>query len=64
MLKIEFTTGNAAFMDTELEAWNREMRKLETVRILKEIIKNINNDLEYGLCMDINGNKVGEWTLS
>lgn len=33
----------------------------ETVRILREIIKDIEAGKTYGYCIDYNGNKVGEW---
>ena len=39
------------------------MCKFEIVRILKEIIKKIENGKTNGTIFDINGNTVGEWKL-
>ena len=63
MLEIKFSTGNAAFMDEngELDDYSKAM---ESVRILKEVIAKISTGHSYGSCMDINGNKVGEWRLN
>ena len=35
----------------------------EVVRILKKITKQIDDGEDYGPIMDINGNKIGEWSL-
>lgn len=35
--------------------------ELETSRILKEIAIKIENGRTFGACMDINGNKIGDW---
>ena len=54
MFEIKFSTGNAAFEDYETE---------ECVRILKEVCNKLESGYTYGSCIDINGNKVGEWKL-
>ena len=53
-MKIEFSTGNAAF---------DEYRDYEVKRILEKIIEQVENGYEDGVIMDINGNKIGEWTM-
>ena len=61
MLKIEFSTGNAAFNDMETGEFSKNERAYESVRILKEIVKKIEAGEECGNIRDINGNTVGEW---
>lgn len=63
-MKIEFSTDNAAFKneyasEMENDLWTRE----QVIRILKKIIHDIDFDYSYGPIMDINGNKIGEWSL-
>lgn len=53
-MKIEFSTGNAAF---------DEYGDYEVKRILAKIIEQVENGYEDGVIMDINGNKIGEWEL-
>ena len=57
-MKIEFTTGNAAF-DEECGG----SLEYETIRILGEICENIEMGYTEGSIIDINGNKVGYWKL-
>jgi len=59
MFKLKFKTGNAAFSED-----CGGDKKYETIRILKEVIKKLENDYDEGSVMDINGNKIGEWTLT
>jgi hypothetical protein len=64
-MKIEFRTDSAAFYD-EYEDYltNQEMKNVEIARILYRIINDINiEDKDHGPIMDINGNKIGEWSL-
>lgn len=63
-MKIEFNTDNAAFKyenasEMANDLWTRE----EVIRILKKIIRDIDYDYNHGPIMDINGNKIGEWSL-
>ena len=60
MLKIEIKTGGAAYRDKndELDRSAYELR-----RNLKEIMEKLEYGCQSGYIMDINGNKVGEWSL-
>lgn len=58
MVKIEFTTGNAAFR-TEDE----RLDEYEVARILKDIAEKIESGATYGAIIDYNGNKVGSWSI-
>ena len=66
-MEIKISTSNAAFIapeeydDSDLDRWT-------TARELEDIFMKICNDIRYrkktdGVCMDSNGNKVGEWRL-
>lgn len=64
-MKIKFKTNTAAFYD-EYEDYiaNKMKKEEEIVRILYHIINAIElEDLDHGPIMDINGNKIGEWSL-
>ena len=52
-MKIEFSTGNAAFEDFDIEV----------KRILEKIICEIEDGSTSGSIIDINGNKVGHWDV-
>ena len=57
MLKIEFSTENAAFSDDLLTE--------ECARILRRIADRIEGEHRTaGNAMDVNGNKVGEWSIT
>lgn len=59
MLKIKFSTKNDAFAGEQLD------RDVEVARILREISHMIVNCSKYeGVVKDINGNSIGEWTLT
>ena len=62
MLKIEIKTGNGAFTDENGE-FDVYYGGHEVQRILTEIALKIQNGYTEGSCMDINGNKVGTWSL-
>ena len=53
-LKIEFDCDNAAFDDLGTEV----------ARILTVVADKAQAGYQYGVCADINGNRVGEWELS
>lgn len=58
MVKIKFKTGNAAFGEGDAD------RRVEIARILREITYNVLSEIEdEGPIMDINGNKVGDWSI-
>ena len=59
MLRITFTTANAAFEGNP---------GVETCRILRDIIGRIENEGDFGdmdgKVYDRNGNRIGEWSLA
>ena len=60
MLKIEIKTGGSAYRDEndELDRSAHELR-----RNLKDIMEKLEYGYQAGYIIDINGNKVGKWTL-
>lgn len=62
MLRIEFKTGNAAFRDED-----ENLDRYAVANFLKEKSEDIAEDIENGyingVLIDINGRKVGSWTL-
>ena len=67
-MEIKISTGNAAFHDPEEYNHDKDLDMRATVRELEDIFHKICNDIRYrkqteGICMDSNGNKVGEWRL-
>lgn len=63
-MKIKFSTDGAAFKDEYAdEASNDIITRDEVVRILSVIITCIRCGDDNGPIMDINGNKIGEWSL-
>ena len=62
MFNLKFTTGNAAFRDPYNGKEDEFFERLECVRILKKITKAVEDGETHGSIMDINGNKVGEWS--
>lgn len=63
-MKIKFSTDGAAFQDEYAdEATNDIYTRNEVVRILRGIAANIEYGYDDGSIMDINGNKIGEWSL-
>ena len=64
MLRIEIRTDNAAFNGDGETQWERDYwRNLELKRVLKNVMNQLDNGKVKGSCIDINGNKVGEWSL-
>jgi hypothetical protein len=63
-MKIKFSTSGAAFNDEYAdEATNDMYTRDEIIRILSVIITYIRCGDDHGPIMDINGNKIGEWSL-
>lgn len=63
-MKIQFSTEGAAFRDEyENETMNDIYTRQEAARILKKIASFIESGTSYGSVMDINGNKIGEWSI-
>lgn len=69
MLRIEFTTSNAAFHadyedEEKMTDWQKSyFRNEEIKRVLKNICNQLDNGNVSGSCIDINGNIVGTWEL-
>lgn len=64
MLRIEFGTDNAAFGYDESDKWTRDYYRNEEIkRVLKNVCNQLDNGKTSGSCIDINGNKVGTWTI-
>lgn len=65
MLKLEIATDNASFFDTANDDFNEEAKRIEVARILRQIARKIEHDYATaeGAILDINGNKVGRWSL-
>lgn len=60
MLKIEIKTGGAAYSEDDVLIYEG---RYELQRNLMDICRKITNGYDEGYIMDINGNKVGNWTL-
>ena len=60
MLKIEIKTGNAAYSEDDILTLDG---RYELQRNLMDICKKITNGYDDGVIMDINGNKVGTWSV-
>lgn len=68
MFKMTIDTGNAAFRN-EYGETDEEMEQLdpsswELRRILKEVEDNLESGSTQGKIFDVNGNRVGEWSLT
>lgn len=63
MFKCTFKTGNAAFCDDYTGEKDKFTCGYESARILKGIVKKIEDGYTSGKCVDICGNTVGEWSL-
>lgn len=63
-MKIKFNTNNAAFKDPDgVKSWDDLYKEREVTRILEIIIDKVNGGHRKGVIIDINGNKIGEWSL-
>lgn len=64
MLKIQFVTSSAAFQNPYTGKEDPMCEEYECAKILKRIAKEIEFfGARGGTIMDINGNKIGEWSL-
>lgn len=61
-MKIEFSTSNLAFSGYA-DGYDDLVAATEIERILKRIANEVIIGKRYGSIMDINGNKIGEWSL-
>ena len=62
MFNLKFATGGSAFRDPYNGEEDDLFERLECVRILKKITQAVEDGATYGPIMDINGNKIGEWS--
>ena len=60
MLKIEIKTGGAAYSNDDVLTIEG---RYELQRNLMDISRKLTNGYNEGVIMDINGNKVGKWSL-
>lgn len=60
MLKIEIKTGNAAYSYEDVLTTEG---RYELQRNLMDISRKLTNGYDNGVIMDINGNKVGTWSV-
>lgn len=60
MLKIEIKTGGAAYSDDDILTTEG---RYELQRNLMDISRKLTNGYNEGVIMDINGNKVGTWSV-
>lgn len=68
MFKMTIDTGNGAFRNEDGET-DEEMKQLdpssrELRRILKEVESSMRNGKTHEKIFDVNGNRVGEWSLT
>lgn len=64
MFKLEIETGGAAFCDPFTGEEDEIAECHELYRIIDEqVLRKIAYGYKEGVCMDINGNKVGSWSL-
>lgn len=62
MLKIEIKTGNAAFCDPYTGEPSEFDEAIECKRLLEGICRELEDGATSGSIIDINGNKVGQWS--
>ena len=55
-MQIKFSTENEAFQEYDCP-------HMEIARVLKRIAGQVEEGMKSGVIMDINGNKVGRWSL-
>ena len=61
MFKLEFDTDSDAFTDEDGMGWSMQA---EIKRILKRVSSQVEDGQTQGSIIDLNGNKVGTWTLT
>lgn len=62
MLKIEIKTGNAAFCDPDTGEESEFWEGIECKRLLEGICRELEDGATSGSIIDINGNKIGQWS--
>jgi len=63
MMKIEFTTNNAAFCNPFDGNEDITAKSIEAKRILETICWGLQHGFTNDVCTDINGNRVGTWYI-
>lgn len=63
MLQIKIETGNAAFHNEMTGEKDSFAEAIEVTRILNEVRSQIREGRRSGSCIDINGNRVGNWSF-
>ena len=63
MFKLEIKTSGAAYCDPYTGEEDALMEETQIAHDLRSIADRIANGQRNGVCMDINGNKVGKWSL-
>ena len=62
-MKIEFNTDGAAFKDSYTGEDDAYAFWSEYTRIIARINDQVASGLQSGVIMDINGNKIGKWSM-
>lgn len=62
MFKLEIRTGGSAFCDPFTGEEDEVAEAAEIRRILEKVSCELENGAPSGSVMDVNGNKVGEWS--
>ena len=62
-MKIEFSTDNDIFKNPVTGEDDHFYCKQECIRILEKIKEQVFEGKDLGQILDINGNKIGEWSL-
>ena len=62
MFKLEMKTGGSAFCDPYTGEEDEWCEAREIARIMDKVRDDLLAGLDQGVLMDMNGNKVGEWS--
>ena len=62
MFKLEIKTGGSAFCDPLTGEEDKVMEAAEIIKILAKVSCELENGATRGSVMDVNGNKVGNWS--
>lgn len=62
MFKCEIKTENAAFCNPDTGDENKFWEAIELKRVLEDVCERLEAGHTSGFILDINGNKVGEWS--
>lgn len=62
MFELKIKTGGAAFRDPYTGEEDEWCEAREIARIMNKVRDNLLAGLDHGAVMDVNGNKVGEWS--